>query len=417
MSEHKIISSLTKFDAFLCIAGHKAIDMQGMQDSMWLTDDSNLQSCVNALQDEKLITKNEEGMFVTAEGNAKAIALYDVLKFSLSLDIDYNFYLQDNVQKFLSETYGLSIFSPPQIRSLQTSIVHNILRRFCEDDLAIIFTYEPLAARVVSCHFTDLLCAYFGIKPKRSFFFKRKVNIGMILSERLVSRIQKDMEQLVVGSKLLFPGGKPSPESTKISKLQYLLKYDIVRNNADVFDTRLANNNKKAHEFLDEMVSSQRQLTLAIIARYHALSMLGRDEPMPYRTVEVEVRNNVAFKITPASQIEASMNNFIETYRHRIKKVTDASKAMELAAYVYNELIHIQPYEDGNSRMSMLAMLHVLRIYKTKIESIPSSYEFRFVALTKGAKKRNDDDLVELFREISLININKEELKEMQTYL
>ncbi|MBQ7567649.1 Fic family protein, partial [bacterium] len=139
--------------------------------------------------------------------------------------------------------------------------------------------------------------------------------------------------------------------------------------------------------------------------------------PIAYRNYDVTVAQNQNFKICPARKIEAAMNEFIENYKKLVRKTNNVPKALELAAFVYNELIHIQPYEDGNSRLSMLAMTHVLKLFRTGVNGIPRIYDIRFIRLTKGASKRNDAELVELLKEITLLSINKADLKEMLSYI
>ena len=58
-------------------------------------------------------------------------------------------------------------------------------------------------------------------------------------------------------------------------------------------------------------------------------------------------------------------------------------------------------------------MLHILNLFNTGITSIPASFDYSFIQATKGQKKRNDRDLVELLKEIYVVILNQEEFKLM----
>jgi len=84
---------------------------------------------------------------------------------------------------------------------------------------------------------------------------------------------------------------------------------------------------------------------------------------------------------------------------------------LALAAFAYNEFIHIHPFEDGNSRTARVLLAHVLRQHGAGFETIPKSFDVRFLQVTKGARKRDDRDLLELLKEILVARLNREELQ------
>ncbi len=416
MSERAIFKDLTIYDVFLGVVGHKSITLERLANVMWLTEDSNVEQCLEKLLDMKLLIK--KGDEYSSSNSAASQDLFSALSFALSENLDYNFYLSDNMRTLLANVYGRNSFNISHCEALSKNTIHTMVRRLCMENLAIILDYAPMSAKLVSSHFYDLLCAYWKITPKKAGFFERKVKIDTIIMEYMLARSSKDKGKLVSGSKIFFsPKDNSSVLDIPTSKLQNLLKYDVIPNNPDIFDSQQTDRTKMALAYQEQLVERMRPLTLEILEEYHSLSMFGNKESHPYRTFEVQIGNNVFFKTCPAQKIEAAMNQLIFSYKYMSRRATNVPKALELAAFVYNEIIYIQPYEDGNSRLAMLALTHILKLFRTGVTEIPSSYSVRFLQVTKGARKRNNNALIELLTEIALLNINKEDLRDMLEYL
>ncbi|MDO5295192.1 MAG: Fic family protein [bacterium] len=417
MSERNIFKDLTIYDVFLGVVGHKSLTLERLKEVMWLTEDSNVEKCLQTLLDMKLLVKQKDGEYASSNSPASQ-KLFDALSFALAGNLDYNFYLSENMRTLLSNVYGRPAFTVAHCKGLSQQTVYRMIRYICLDDLAIVFDYSPMSAKLTSSHFYDLLCEYWKITPKKAGFFDRKVKIDMIIMERMLAHSNKDRSKIVAGSKLFFTRSDDKSVLDKItSKLQNLLKYDIVPKNPDIFDAQQTQRTKQAIEYQDQMISTGRQLTIDMLKTYHAISMFGNREPVPYRNFEVKIANNSKFKPCPAADIETTMAKFMDNYKNAAAKTNSVPKALELAANVYNGIIHIQPFEDGNSRLSMLAMTHVLKFFHTGVREIPNSYNIRFLQLTKGNAKRNDDELVELLKEITLLNINKSDIREMLNFI
>ena len=416
MSERNIFKDLTIYDVFLGVVGHKSITLERLKEVMWLTEDSNVEKCLRTLLEMKLLVKQNDEY--ASSNSSSSQKLFEVLSYALSSNLDYNFYLSKDMYALVSNVYGRPAFTIAHCKDLHQQTIYRMVRYLCLDDLAIIFDYSPMSAKLVSSHFYDLLCEYWKITPKKAGFFERKVKIDMVIMERMLARSNKDRSKVVAGSKLFFsPKDNKSVLDKVTSKLQNLLKYDIVPNNPDIFDAQQSQRTKQAQEYQDEMIRSGRQLTQDLLGVYHAISMFGTREPVPYRNFEVKIANNSKFKPCKASMIDETMKRFMENYKTAASRTNSVPKALELAADVYNGIIHIQPYEDGNSRLSMLALTHVLKFFHTGVHEIPNSYNVRFLQLTKGAAKRSDSDLVELLKEITLLNINKADIKEMLNFI
>lgn len=423
-NEHKVFREITIYDAFLEVVGHKTLTLPEMRNNLWLTDDSNAEECLQTLVDRQLLV--QQGDTYSPTDNEECQLLKQILTLALSSNIDYNFYLSDKVKALFSDAYGRYVFSAKQLSNSGTvRDIYKIVLRLCLDSLAVIFTYSPLTAKLTSNSFTEALCAYWHIAPHKHGLFERRVKSDVVITDLLEAQRKKDRARLIAGATNFFtPQDTADALRGSDDKLRNLLRFDVIPRNPDIFDSQQTEKTKKAVACVMKMVDSARQLNRQLIGTYHALSLFGNENPIPYRTYEVSVANNPGFKPTPAVNIEKAMQNMIENYKHDIVRANTIGKAFDLAAYVYSEIIYIQPYEDGNSRASMMALLHVLNLMKNgnSVFSpnydfvIPSSYDIVMIQLTKGAAKRDDNKVARLLQDIYLNIINKAELKEMLEY-
>ena len=78
---------------------------------------------------------------------------------------------------------------------------------------------------------------------------------------------------------------------------------------------------------------------------------------------------------------------------------------IKFAAYFHNEFQRIHPFIDGNSRISRLLMLHILRMHGLPVLELPIGYFDSYLNLTKRSKKRDDEEFRYLIEEIVLTNL------------
>ncbi|MCR5660580.1 MAG: Fic family protein [bacterium] len=405
---------LSKYDAFLAVAGRKeGGTLEFLTKSLWQKDSSCLQKHLVALQKDKLIDVNKNTYIIAK--NSKAEKLFELLTFAISYDYDYNFYLSPDFIKLLSDTYALSAFTEnnisPDFPNLKLSLI-----RLMRDKLAIFLNYKPLMIKFVHNYFFDLLCEYFSVKIKKKFF-ENKIKLDTIIMRNLNDKRHGNHELVASGARFFFPtvADKEMLTTPLVPKSQKLLKFDIVPENPEIFDAQIKFNFENALKVIASHIDTKIQINGSHILEYHKIVMKNLNCQSVLRDHDVAVKSNPYFKPAKYKDIPKRLDAFFEEYRKRFAKAKNVPMQLELAAYVANEIIYIQPFADGNSRTAILMMYHVLGLFDIPIKRIPQSYEIRYLQLTKGAKKRNDNDLVDMLKEILLIINNAEEFKEMLT--
>ncbi|MBQ7528385.1 Fic family protein, partial [bacterium] len=122
-----------------------------------------------------------------------------------------------------------------------------------------------------------------------------------------------------------------------------------------------------------------------------------------------------AFKTADHNKVPQLMARFMLDYNKILANVRNVLDVLSLCAFAYNQFLHIHPFEDGNSRTSKLIAMHIINIFNIEgLSNFPPSLDYTFINLTKGAEKRNDNDLRDLFEEMYVMVLGEQELKKMQ---
>ncbi|MGI5844955.1 MAG: Fic family protein [Candidatus Xenobium sp.] len=393
------------FDVFLAVAGRKSIGAEALARSLWLPDSGVLDPHLEKLVAEDLL-RLEKGEYCRAD-SPRAARLFSTLAFALAYEYDYNAYLTDELVEFLRKTYYLDVFLASDLTP--EGLSRQIIGRFLKDGLLLAFRYEPFMGRLVRNPFLDGICEFLQVRPVRRIL-GRRIRLDSVIGEKLMARHRKDFEQISRASRMLFPPGCPEPNYSP-SQIQKIIRYDLVPENPDLFDPQVGERFQEAMQRMHQRVQERAPWDLELLREYHGILMRGSGFAGSLRTTAVQIHNNPYFKTASPRKIPGLLESLVKEYNLRSRAVSSLPEVLALAAFVYNEFIHIHPFEDGNSRTARVLLAHILRQHKTGFETIPKSFDVRFLQVTKGARKRDDRELLELLKEILLARINCEELQ------
>ena len=394
----------TRLDVFLAVAGRKSAVAADLARSLWLPDASDLSPHLDQLVAEGLLLKRGEEYLRAPTPRAEL--LFKTLAFALAYEYDYNAYLSDELVEFVRQTYDLDFFTAADLNPRK--LPREILGRLLEDGLLLAYRYEPFTGRMVKNPFLDHVCEFQGVRPVRRLFGK-KIRLDVVIGEKFMALHRKDLEQVSRASRLLFPPGQPAG-NFRPSQVQRIIRYDLVPENQDLFDPQVARNFEEATQRMHQRVQEGRPLSVEVIRDYHALLMRGAGFAGTLRTEAVQVHNNPHFRTAAPKHIPRLLEALETEYTRRSRVVSNLPEVLALAAFVYNEFLHIHPFEDGNSRTARLLLAHVLRQHGAGFEEIPKGFDVRFLQVTKGARQRDDRNLLELLKEILLVHLNRSEL-------
>jgi Fic family protein len=133
-------------------------------------------------------------------------------------------------------------------------------------------------------------------------------------------------------------------------------------------------NYKKA---IEEMLTNSKNklpLNREIILQYHAISMNGKSFAGKFRKENVFIKLNPEFITSDWKDIENKLSILMDNYLKFESSKQDISKVIEFSAFFHNEFQRIHPFIDGNSRISRLLMLHILRMHNLPVLELPLGY-------------------------------------------
>ena len=186
-----------------------------------------------------------------------------------------------------------------------------------------------------------------------------------------------------------------------------MLKDHIVPKDLDLESVQEVQNYQKAIDKMIQDAENLSPLNKALILNYHYLAMYHRLKIAGViRKRVVHIEGNPDYKVAKISEIEPLLDKLMDKYNEFTKKKKHPLKEiLDFAAYFHNEFQHIHPFEDGNSRTTRLITFHLLRIQNVPIFDIPLGLLEEYIFSTKGAKKRDDTKLNQVFQQIIIYNL------------
>lgn len=390
---------LTRWDLFLSVAGRPdGIALTRLAHALHVPKENTLFRPLEELVDDKLIVRQDDRYSLARTKRAESLAR--ALQFAVAYDIDYNAYFADDMVGFLKKTFGHDYFTqndvPPDLLKPDT------IARLMNNDLLLVYSYRPFIGKLMENPFIQGLCEFLGIRPNRALF-RKKVRLENVIMEKLTGgKAQVAHARNLLGRRGLLLGGwglGPAPK---------MIKESIVPENKDLFDPASSKAYQNAVDRMRQRSREGRKLTVDQIKEYHSAAMASTKFGGQLRTVQVHVRNNPYFKTANPKDIPKLLADLAQAVA--AMKPANKAEALSVAAYVYNQFLFIHPFEDGNSRTARLLLGHMLRENGLPFDEIPRAWEVRFLQVTKGYKKRDDRDLLELLKEILIFVLNREEL-------
>ena len=148
-------------------------------------------------------------------------------------------------------------------------------------------------------------------------------------------------------------------------------------------------------------------LDLDLILQYHSIAMNHIHGAGELRKQNVRIQFNPEFKTSDWHLILVKLNALLKQYSEFKAKKSDINKIIEFASFFHNEFQRIHPFIDGNSRISRLLLLYIIRSYDIPALDLPLGYFDLYLDLTKRSAKRDDKSFQYLIEEIILMNLKK----------
>ena len=371
------------------------------------------------LANEKLLIKKKGGF--QAEISKKSELLYNLILYCIKNGINYNYILDKNFARFISEALQKEEVNSKNIKlnPRTTKKYADILDKY---GMILIISKKPLRARIFYNVLLNNLLIYFGykhlviIESSKSYIpeIKKERSIFMKLRKKGEAKYQKaagEFEIPFIYHSLSLEGNPITlPDTIKI------LKDKVIPASLKTTDVDEVKNYQEAMLQMIKDANERKPLGLQLILDYHRIAMRHRSYLAgSIRTINVFIKGNPDFKTTTPEKIKEELERLFEKYNEFIKrKSVPLEEILKFAVYFHNEFQHIHPFEDGNSRITRLITFHLLQSLDIPIFDIPFGLLDEYLSHTKGSKSREDTKLYQSLQKIILFNLRKinEKLKE-----
>ena len=361
------------------------------------------------LDREKYIQRGDK---ITIIHNEKSKRLFGLISFCISNRINYNIIFKKTMLSFIQKASKKEFFTINDIKvhSQTFSLYVEALSRY---GLLLVISRKPLKCKLLRHHFLIDLMNFFDKKlqfytSKQHTFINeikkelRKYRRNVKIHYTVIEDLESKEEVNFIHSSLNLEGNPLTlPETQK------LIIEQIVPEKHKLVHIQEVTNYKKAVDLMIANAKKKVRLDFQLVLKYHEIAMSHIREAGKIRKQNVIIKLNPNFKTCDWHLISLKLNELMEKYEIFNPKKRDTNKIIEFASFFHNEFQRIHPFIDGNSRISRLLMLHILRSYEIPILDLPLGFFDSYLDLTKRSTKRDDKSFRYLIEEIILMNLKK----------
>ena len=405
---------VTKYDVFEIVYKNRSLKPKDIIEKLGKTGESykNIYRILAGLEKEKLLFKKEEYFGAKKEGKSKA--LYEIIVYCLSNDINYNLLLDQNLMRvvWLGLSKGEINQKSINVNPRTFAKYVQILNRY---GLILVNSKKPLRAGVFYNTLINNLLVYFDFKhlniKKTDLNYTEEIKKEILLYNKLRKKNEAGFQKIVNEFEVSFVHHSLSLEGNPITLPDTIkiLKDKIIPANLRMEDVdELKNYQASLLQMLSD--SQQRNLiSIELVLTYHKLAMAHRqDIAGKIREVEVFIKGNPGFKVAKVKDIRTALERLFEKYNEFIKnKRNNIESIIRFAAYFHNEFQHIHPFVDGNSRITRLITFHLINSMNIPILDIPFGLLEDYMKQTKNSKSRSDKAFEQSLSRIVLFNLKK----------
>jgi len=400
---------ISKYDVFYVIAIKGEIKIFEIVEALHKPKEEykSIFNHVISLDKEGYVKRNNS---IKIAHDEKSKKLFRLISFCINNKINYNLMFKRNMLEFIENAAKKEFFTIANVK------VHPQTFKFYTDALSkygflLILSKKPLKCKLLRHHFLDNLANFFGKKlkfyiPKHHDFKDeikkelRKYRQNLKIHYTILEDIENKEEANFIYSSLNLEGNPLTLPET-----QRLILNEIVPEKHKLVHIKEVMNYKAAVDLMISNSKKQLKLDLNMVLEYHMKAMAHIHVAGEIRKQNVRIKLNPKFKTCDWHLINLRLTKLMEKYKEFEENKKDITDIIRFASFFHNEFQRIHPFIDGNSRISRLLMLHILRSHNIPMLDLPIGYFDLYLDLTKRSKKRDDESFRYLIEEMVLMNL------------
>ncbi|MBU0471621.1 MAG: Fic family protein [Nanoarchaeota archaeon] len=369
----------TKYDVFSAVIEHapcKASD---------LSFTSPVYAHLRALVREFYIKK--EGIRYVPIKNPKTQATFKIIKYCLNNGLNYNKLLSKNMPMIIAQ---LAKFTPKlRPKKLQANKENTDILTYLEENQFILVTKKRPRSGIILNHqlFANIVELH-AMKITINTTYEQSIKGILRIRGKQVNPFDNNVFEFLSGSAQL------EGSTVTIGETRELILHDIYPDKPKK-DIQMVKNLNEAMHFILE--NKDEEITIEHIKEINkqVLFSLHRNAGK-YKKTHNKIQGNPQFKTAYPKDVLVLM----EKYCKSLKNIKTKEECIEKLGFIHNEIQHIHPFSDGNSRTTRMILNWMLLKYNMPLLVIKMGCFDEYMNLTKLGKKRDDQKLTRLFHHL-----------------
>ncbi len=334
---------------------------------------------LKALVDSNLLTKS--GMNYVPKKTPEAKTIFEIMKYSLKNNLDYNIFLSKNMGLIITQLFSHApMLRPRTLRDNQDIL--SILGVLEEHQFMLLTRLRPRQGVVLRHQLFEHILRLRGKKPalERIPFIPVQERILKIPYE-LVNPFDDSVFEFLAGSAQL-EGGTITPGETR-----ELILRDVYPDKPKEDIQMVKNLNEAMHfilEHLDEDITADsiKELNRQVLFSLHRAAGA-------YKRTHNRIQGNPHFKTARPQDVPL----LIREYCGYLRGIASQEHCLREIGRIHNDLQHIHPFTDGNSRTTRMVMNWMLLKHRLPLLVLKMGSFDTYMGLTKLARERDDGQL------------------------
>lgn len=343
---------------------------------------------LKALVHENLIKK--ESTKYTPVKNNKSQAIFSIIKYCLKNGLDYNLMLSKNTPNIIQKLFSKAPNLRPKTLSGNKENIE-ILNYLEKNQFILLTKNKPKKGIILQHQLFESLKNLHNIK--RKFNTTKYINIVNKIKKLKFEEINPFDDKVF---EFLSGSAQLEGSTVTIGETKELILNDTCPEKPKKDIQMVKNLNEAIHYILEhtnEDISEEHIKEINKIILFSMHRNAGK-----YKTTYNKIQGNPNFKTTHPSKVSTEMKRYCE----KLKTINTKEKCLKEIGFIHNEIQHIHPFSDGNSRTTRMILNWTLLKNKTPIIVIKMGCFDEYMSLTKLSKTRNDKKLTQLFQHILL---------------
>ncbi|MCF7872471.1 Fic family protein [Candidatus Woesearchaeota archaeon] len=340
-------------------------------------------SHLKSLIKENLI-KKDSTKYIPVKNN-KSQAIFSIIKYCLKNGLDYNLILSKNTPKIIQELFSKA----PNLRpKLLTGNKENaeILNYLEKNQFILLTKNKPKKGIILKHQLFESIKILYNIKQEfNTTKYINTFNEVKELKSEEINPFDDKVFEFLSGSAQL------EGSTVTIGETKELILNDIYPEKPKKDIQMVKNLNEAMHyilEHINEDITEEHIKEINKIVLFSMHRNAGK-----YKTTHNKIQGNPDFKTSHPSKVSIEMKSYCE----KLKTINTKEKCLKEIGFIHNEIQHIHPFSDGNSRTTRMILNWILLKNKAPIIVIKMGCFDEYMSLTKLSKTRDDKKLTQLF--------------------